>query len=112
MPLFDKYIRAVACNLHDTPEGLAMAVTQLGEDYSKFRAWNNATLTGAVEPVGGLLGAGLGAMSGRLLPCELAFVAGACSMLSAMRLSQKRITAGTRKRQHWAWVRSLLGPAF
>ena len=54
-----------------------MAVSLLGEGYPKLRAWGIATLTGMVEPIGGLLGAGIITLSEPLLPWGLAFAAGA-----------------------------------
>lgn len=68
---------AIGIGLQNAPEGLAVAVALLGEGYPEFRAWGIAALTGAVEPVGGLLGAGLITLSEPLLPWGLAFAAGA-----------------------------------
>ena len=44
---------------------------------SNDRAWGIAALTGMVEPIGGLLGAGIITLSETLLPWGLAFAAGA-----------------------------------
>ena len=68
---------ALGIGLQNAPEGLAVAVALLGEGYAKGRAWGIAALTGLVEPVGGLLGAGVVALSEPLLPWGLAFAAGA-----------------------------------
>lgn len=68
---------AIGIGLQNAPEGLAVAVSLLGEGYSRFRAWGIAALTGLVEPVGGLLGAGVVSISQPLLPWGLAFAAGA-----------------------------------
>ena len=68
---------AIGIGLQNVPEGLAVAVSLLGEGYSRGRAWGIAALTGLVEPVGGLLGAGVIALSQPLLPWGLAFAAGA-----------------------------------
>jgi ZIP family zinc transporter len=54
-----------------------VAVSLLGEGYSRWRSLTIASLTGLVEPVGGLLGAGVVSMSQTLLPWGLAFAAGA-----------------------------------
>lgn len=43
---------AIGIGLQNTPEGLAVPVSLLGQGYSKFRAWGIAALTGLVEPVG------------------------------------------------------------
>jgi len=93
---------AIGIGLQNAPEGLAVAVALLAEGYSRWRAWSIASLTGAVEPLGGLLGAGVVALSQPLLPWALAFAAGA--MLYAisheiipethLRGHQKKATAG------------------
>lgn len=68
---------AIGIGLQNVPEGLAVAVALLGEGYSRRRSWVIASLTGLVEPLGGLLGAGVVSMSQVLLPWGLAFAAGA-----------------------------------
>lgn len=68
---------AIGIGLQNAPEGLAVAVSLLGEGYAKWRAWGIAALTGMVEPIGGLLGAGIITLSEPLLPWGLAFAAGA-----------------------------------
>jgi ZIP family zinc transporter len=68
---------AIGIGLQNAPDGLAVAVSLIGEGYSKLRAWGIAALTGLVEPVGGLLGAGIISISQPLLPWGLAFAAGA-----------------------------------
>ncbi|WP_280552872.1 ZIP family metal transporter [Halomonas sp. 25-S5] len=68
---------ALGIGLQNMPEGLAVAVSLLGEGYSKWRAWIIASLTGLVEPIGGLLGASVVSISQPLLPWGLAFAAGA-----------------------------------
>ncbi|ETX26900.1 ZIP family metal transporter [Roseivivax isoporae] len=68
---------ALGIGLQNIPEGLAVAVALLGEGYPRLRAWGVAALTGLVEPVGGVLGAGVVALAEPLLPWGLAFAAGA-----------------------------------
>jgi len=68
---------ALGIGLQNAPEGLAVALALLGEGYAKGRAWGIAALTGLVEPIGGLLGAGIIALAEPLLPWGLAFAAGA-----------------------------------
>lgn len=68
---------AIGIGLQNAPEGLAVAVALLGEGYSKRRAWTIAALTGMVEPIGGLIGAGVIVLAQPLLPWGLAFAAGA-----------------------------------
>jgi ZIP family zinc transporter len=68
---------AIGIGLQNAPEGLAVAVALLGEGYTRFRAWGIAAMTGLVEPIGGVLGAGIISLSEPLLPWGLAFAAGA-----------------------------------
>jgi len=59
------------------PEGLAVALPLLREGYSRRKSIWYGTLTGLVEPVGGLLGAAVVSISQPILPWGLAFAAGA-----------------------------------
>lgn len=68
---------AIGIGLQNAPEGLAVAVALVGERYTRRRAFLIAALTGLVEPVGGVLGAGVVSLSEPLLPWGLAFAAGA-----------------------------------
>jgi len=68
---------AIGIGLQNAPEGLAVAVALMGEGYSKFRSFLIASLTGLVEPIGGLIGAGAVSFSEPLLPWGLVFAAGA-----------------------------------
>jgi ZIP family zinc transporter len=68
---------ATAIGLQNMPEGLAVALPLLREGYSRRRALWYGTLTGLVEPLGGLLGVAIVAISQPLLPWGLAFAAGA-----------------------------------
>jgi ZIP family zinc transporter len=63
--------------LQNIPEGLVVAVSLLAEGYSSLYAVGISLLTGLVEPVGGLLGAGVVAIAQPLLPWGMAFAAGA-----------------------------------
>lgn len=68
---------AVGIGLQNAPEGLAVAVALLGEGYSRLRAVGIAGMTGMIEPLGGLIGAGIISISEPLLPWGLSFAAGA-----------------------------------
>ena len=68
---------AIGIGLQNAPEGLAVAVALLGENYSKWRAFSIAALTGLIEPIGGLIGALVVSISEPLLPWGLSFAAGA-----------------------------------
>jgi ZIP family zinc transporter len=68
---------AIAIGLQNLPEGLAVALAALAAGDPPARAFNVGLLSGAVEPLGGLLGAGLVGLSAPLLPWAMAFAAGA-----------------------------------
>jgi len=68
---------AAGIGLENMPEGLAVALPLVGEGYARRRALLYATLTGLVEPMGGLLGVSLVMLARPLLPWGLAFAAGA-----------------------------------
>ncbi|KAF0675152.1 ZIP family metal transporter [Profundibacterium mesophilum] len=68
---------ALGIGLQNAPEGLAVAVSLLGEGYNRRTSWGIAALTGLVEPIGGLIGAGVMGVAEPILPWGLAFAAGA-----------------------------------
>ncbi|MCW3981336.1 MAG: ZIP family metal transporter [Candidatus Bathyarchaeota archaeon] len=68
---------AMAIGLQNMPEGLAVALPLLREGYSRRKSVWYGTLTGLVEPVGGLLGVALVSIFHPILPWALAFAAGA-----------------------------------
>ena len=71
------FVVAMAIGLQNMPEGLAVALPLMREGYSRRRSLWYATLTGLVEPVGGLLGVALVFIFHPILPWALAFAAGA-----------------------------------
>jgi zinc transporter, ZIP family len=68
---------AIGIGIQNMPEGLAVALPLLGLGYSRKKAIGYATLTGLVEPIGGLLGVGAVTLFSQVLPFGLAFAAGA-----------------------------------
>ncbi len=68
---------AMAIGLQNMPEGLAVALPLLREGYSRGKSLWYGTLTGLVEPVGGLLGVALVSIFQQILPWGLTFAAGA-----------------------------------
>ncbi|MBW2501984.1 MAG: ZIP family metal transporter [Deltaproteobacteria bacterium] len=68
---------AIGIGLQNMPEGLAVALPLLGLGYSRTKAITIATLTGLVEPVGGLLGVAAVSIFYPVLPFGMAFAAGA-----------------------------------
>ncbi|MCR8546848.1 ZIP family metal transporter [Salipiger sp. P9] len=68
---------ATGIGLQNAPEGLAVAVALRGQGYGRLRSVWIATLTGLVEPVGGLIGVAGVTVSVWVLPVGLSFAAGA-----------------------------------
>ncbi len=71
------FVIATAIGLQNMPEGLAVALPLLREGYSRRKSLWYATLTGLVEPLGGLLGVALVSIFHPILPWGLSFAAGA-----------------------------------
>jgi len=67
----------LAIGLQNMPEGLAVALPLLREGCSRQKSLGYSTLTGLVEPIGGLLGVALVSVFHPVLPWALAFAAGA-----------------------------------
>ncbi len=63
--------------LQNLPEGFVVALALLGLNYARLTAIGVALATGAVETVGGFIGAGFVSLSQALLPLGLAGAAGA-----------------------------------
>jgi ZIP family zinc transporter len=70
-------VLAIAIALQNIPEGLAVALPLVGLGYNKWKAIGIATLTGLVEPVGGLLGITMVTLFEPVLPIAMGFAAGA-----------------------------------
>lgn len=68
---------AAGIGLQNVPEGLAVAVSVGSAGYSRGQAFLVASLTGLVEPLGGLLGGSAVWLAEVLLPPVLAMAAGA-----------------------------------
>lgn len=66
----------IGIGLQNMPEGLAVAMSLAALGYSRAYALMIAAITGAVELVGGMFGAGLLVLSTAILPLALAFAAG------------------------------------
>ncbi|QPK61536.1 ZIP family metal transporter [Methylomonas sp. LL1] len=70
-------VLSIAIALQNLPEGLAVALPLVGLGYNKWKAVAIATLTGLVEPVGGLLGITMVTIFSSVLPIAMGFAAGA-----------------------------------
>jgi ZIP family zinc transporter len=68
---------ALGIGLQNAPEGLAVAAALLSQNYSRGTAIAVGVLSGVVEPVGAVLGAGAIALASGILPWGLGFAAGA-----------------------------------
>lgn len=68
---------AIGIGLQNMPEGLAVALPLVRESYKPWKAFLIALFTGLVEPIGGLIGAGLVQIARPILPFVLSFAAGA-----------------------------------
>jgi ZIP family zinc transporter len=71
------FVLATAIGLQNIPEGLAVALPLVALGYNKWKAVGIATLTGLVEPVGGLLGITMVTVFEPILPIAMGFAAGA-----------------------------------
>jgi ZIP family zinc transporter len=70
-------VLAIAIALQNIPEGLAVALPLVGLGYNRWKAVGIATLTGLVEPIGGLLGITMVTVFTPILPIAMGFAAGA-----------------------------------
>ncbi|MDC9729701.1 MAG: ZIP family metal transporter [Methyloprofundus sp.] len=70
-------VLAIAVALQNIPEGLAVSLPLVALGYNKWKAVGIATLTGLVEPVGGLLGITMVSAFSSVLPFAMGFAAGA-----------------------------------
>lgn len=68
---------AIGIGFQNMPEGLATALALVRDGYRAIKAFGYATLTGLVEPIGGLLGVSVVTIAHPLLPWGLAFAGGA-----------------------------------
>ncbi|MFN6567844.1 ZIP family metal transporter [Dendronalium sp. ChiSLP03b] len=68
---------ALGIGLQNIPEGLVVALSLVAEKYSAGYALWITLLTGLVEPIGGLIGAGVVSIANFILPWAMAFAAGA-----------------------------------
>ncbi|MCU0566617.1 MAG: ZIP family metal transporter [Oculatellaceae cyanobacterium Prado106] len=68
---------AVGIGLQNMPEGLVVALSLLAEKYSRREALLISLMTGMVEPLGGIIGAGAVTLARPILPIAMGFAAGA-----------------------------------
>jgi len=75
--LHNGMVLAIAVALQNIPEGLAVALPLIALGYNRWKAVGIATLTGLVEPIGGLLGITMVSVFSSFLPFAMGFAAGA-----------------------------------
>jgi ZIP family zinc transporter len=68
---------ALGIGLQNFPEGAAVSIPLRREGFSRLKAFNYGQLSGAVEPIAGVVGAYLVLSMAPLLPYALSFAAGA-----------------------------------
>ena len=88
----------IGIGLQNMPEGLAVAAALVSEGFGRVRAFMIALLTGLVEPVGGLIGAGAVSLSDAVLPWGLAFAAGAMLFVISDEIIPETHRRGTENR--------------
>ena len=71
------YALATGISIQDIPEGLVIAVALLTAGYGRLLSVGIGVVSGLVEPIGAVLGAGIVSHSAVLLPWGLGFAAGA-----------------------------------
>ena len=86
-------IVAIAIGLQNIPEGAAVAFPLVRQGFKRIKALWYATLTGLIEPVGGLIGVLIVTSSQSILPSGLAFAAGAMAYI----ISSEMIPESHRK---------------
>jgi ZIP family zinc transporter len=79
----------VGIGLQNLPEGLAVTLALITENYSKSRAFWVALSTGLLEPVDGLVGAGIISPGQVILPWGMSFAAGAMLLVICDRLATR-----------------------
>ncbi|MBS7655944.1 ZIP family metal transporter [Candidatus Bathyarchaeota archaeon] len=70
-------VMAMAIGLQNIPEGAAVAFPLIREGFTRRKAIWYTTLTGLIEPVGGLIGVTIASAASQMLPIILSFAAGA-----------------------------------
>ena len=68
---------ATGIGIQNIPEGLAVSVSLISVGYSRLQAFGVGTLTGLVEPVGGIVGSLAVSAAGPAMPLAMGFAAGA-----------------------------------
>jgi ZIP family zinc transporter len=97
---------AFGIGLQNFPEGLAVAMPLRREGMGRLKAFMYGQASGLVEPVAGVLGAGLVLLMRPILPYALAFAAGAMIFVVVEELVPESQRNGNT---HWATNGAMLG---
>ncbi|XP_040032706.2 zinc transporter ZIP11 isoform X2 [Gasterosteus aculeatus] len=97
---------AIGIGIQNFPEGLAVSLPLRGAGMSTWRAFWYGQLSGMVEPIAGLLGAGAVVLAEPLLPYALAFAAGAMVYVVVDDIIPEAQLSGNGKLASWT---SILG---
>jgi ZIP family zinc transporter len=97
---------AIGIGIQNFPEGTAVSVPLRREGVSPLKSFWYGQLSGMVEPVAGVLGAGIVLMARPLLPYALAFAAGAMIFVVVEELVPESQTGG---HSHSATTGAMIG---
>lgn len=97
---------AVAIGIQNFPEGLAVSLPLKACGFSNLKSFWYGQLSGMVEPIAGVLGAGAIVAAEPLLPYALAFAAGAMMFVVVDDIIPEAQTAGNGR---WASAGSIIG---
>ncbi|XP_039643834.1 zinc transporter ZIP11 isoform X3 [Perca fluviatilis] len=97
---------AIGIGIQNFPEGLAVSLPLRGSGVSTWKAFWYGQLSGMVEPIAGLLGAGAVVLAEPLLPYALAFAAGAMVYVVVDDIIPEAQISGNGKLASWT---SILG---
>ncbi|MBI2974431.1 MAG: ZIP family metal transporter [Deltaproteobacteria bacterium] len=87
---------AIGIGIQDFPEGLAIAMPLRREGLSRLKSFMIGALSGVVEPIAAVIGAGAVIISRPILPYALAFAAGAMIFVVVEEVIPESQTGGNR----------------
>jgi ZIP family zinc transporter len=93
---------AIAVGLQNIPEGLAVALPLVALGYRKSQAVLIATLTGLIEPIGGIAGVIMASSFKPLMPIGLSFAAGAMLFVISDEIIPETQSAGKARHASFA----------
>lgn len=95
---------AIGIGIQNFPEGLAVSLPLQAAGFSTWRSFFYGQLSGMVEPVFGLLGAGAVTLAQPVLPYALAFAAGAMIYVVVDDIIPEANTCGNGKYATWGAI--------